>query len=216
MQVNIFGCAGGSWIGTGDEVALGDQMQCCWSEWASGLQFGFGANWMCNYYDLRASSIFAFLLWICWKIFNFLLLWAAASRYSLIHFAATLMVSVVDWYSLTRLIPADLIWYTLNSVNDLLLSSNRILWHAWAIFGLFRRAVGSATRRFLEDSSKRPISRCIGNCLCFLIWSSEMRLFFLREAFSAFLAADVSMASAVRRMTSTVGPWYSATWWGTG
>ena len=71
MQVNILGCAGGSWIGTGDEVALGDQMRCCWSECALGLQFGLGANWMCNYYDLRALSDFALFLWICWKIFNF-------------------------------------------------------------------------------------------------------------------------------------------------
>ena len=71
MQVNLFGCAGGSWIGTGDEVALGDQMRCCWSECALGLQFGFGANWMCNYYDLGASSDFSLLLLLCWKIFNF-------------------------------------------------------------------------------------------------------------------------------------------------
>ncbi len=37
MQENLLGCAGGSWIGTGDEVALGDQMRFCWNDCALGI-----------------------------------------------------------------------------------------------------------------------------------------------------------------------------------
>lgn len=138
------------------------------------------------------------------------------SRYSPIHFSATLMISAVDWYSLTRLKPADLIWYTLNSVNDLLLSLNRILWHHWAISGFF----GTQWARQSEDSLKIPWNGLFARRKLPLFLDLELRSanFLLARIFFGFsgcwrkhcvgyTADDVISGSLVQR--DVVGYWWT-------
>ena len=126
MQVNPFGCARGSWIRKDYNLALGGLMQCCWNDCASGsvvllwCELNVQWLWFEGFEWLRPLSLTLLEGIKCSPASG------RCSRFTLILFSATLMASAAYWYSLTRLIPDDLIWYTLNIVSDLLLSLNRI------------------------------------------------------------------------------------------
>lgn len=126
---------------------------------------------------------------------------------SLILFAATLMVSVAFWYSLTCFFPVDLIWYSLIFVSGLFLSSNRFNLAKPGNFGPFRCKTGQGIKRFPKYSPIWPIS-CSDCALKTAsvshseLWSTICPLAWI----FGFLAVDVSStADDVSMLTSPVG-----------